>query len=266
MTMTAVPSGRTSRAVSPQQAANPSRTLTRALPRACVRNVRKLIFLSTCLLAVSIFQGCVARFSNSERNVDGNFRKVYVPAVNDVSTRGGQAGRVSAAVRRAIALDTRFSMSSLQNARWALDVTIRDSVRQTTRFEECKQAGEVLAGDAYACTNVERNFNTPEVSAEEEALLLDVDVRAIDLNNGGTLAAKRYARVSSGAYNLVGDDDTRKMLAATPELHALRYVENADDAVARIGQTIAADILALLAGIDPAAAPAPAPASPALPR
>ena len=212
------------------------------------------VCLATVLCLATPLSGCVVRLTNSERSVDTSFRKIYLPAATDISARGGHAGRLSAAVRRAFALDTRFELTSLEDARWALDVQIKDSMLAAAKTEECKLGTEVLASGSYACTQVLENFNQPEISSEEEQLLLDIDVRAIDLNTGKSLRSLRFEKVASGAFPVVGDADIRARLRATPELHALRYVENVDNATDTIASNIAAQIIASMLTLDPSAA------------
>lgn len=213
-------------------------------------------FLGLCTAALAALiafalPGCVVRLTNSERNVETSFRKIYFPAATDISTHGGQASRISVAVRRAFALDTRFELTSLDEARWALDVQIKNSLVTATKTEECKLGTEVLGSGAYGCELVLNNFNQPTISSEEEQLFLDVDVRAIDLNTGKALRSLRFEKVSSGAFPVVGDADIRARLRATPQLHALRYVENRDSAVDTIASNIAGQVLASMLTLDP---------------
>jgi hypothetical protein len=191
---------------------------------------------------------CVIRFSNSERQLDASFRKIYVPSGTDVSTRGGQASRLSLSIRRALALDTRISLVDLEEARVGVNIVVNNRTLVPTKTEECKidtTSGDSvkIASGAYSCAEVRSNFNLPAVSSEEESLYLDVDVEAIDLNDGKTLWRKRFEKISSGPFPVVGAGEVRDGLAFTPQLHALRYVENTDLATQAIGSSIAQGVL-----------------------
>jgi hypothetical protein len=194
--------------------------------------------------------GCTFRYANAERNIDSAYRRVYLPTATDASARGGQASRVSQAVRRALALDTRFSLVPVNQARVAVDVTIVDSARVTSEVIECKTNQEILAGESVSCADVQKGFALPDASAEKEVTLVDVRVRVVDLTDGRLLYNRTLPKVSSGVYELVGDVDTRRGLKATPQLHALRYVERVDAALERVGQGVAAEIVSALLSLD----------------
>lgn len=210
----------------------------------------RILALVVCAGLGVLNTGCVFRYANAERNIDSAFRRVYVPAVTDASTRGGQAGRVSSAVRRALSLDTRFALVPANEARVAVDVQILESAKVTTEVVECKAGTEVLAAESSPCEVVQKGFILPDASAERETALLDVRIRLVDLNTGRLLHNRVLPQVSSGAYPLVGEAEARAGLRRTPELHALRYVEKVDSAIDRIGQTVAAEVVGVLLSLD----------------
>ena len=208
-----------------------------------------VFFFASAFIALAS-SGCVFRYANAERNIDSAFRRVYVPAVTDASTRGGQAGRLSHAVRRSLSLDTRFALVPANQARVAVDIQILESAKVTAEVVECKTGTEILAAESTSCDAVKRGFNLPDASAERETALLDVRVRVVDLNDGRLLYNRVLPQVSSGPYPLVGEAETRAGLKRTPELHALRYVEKVDAAIDRIGQTVAAEVSGVLLSLD----------------
>lgn len=215
--------------------------------------------------------GCVVRFVNADRRVDSSFRKIFVPAATDTSTRGGQAARLSAAIRRAIALDTRFALVSMEEARWALDVQVRNSQRQTAQTSDCERDADKnsVASGAYSCDSVKLSFSQPSVSSETEVVSLSVNARAIDLQTGRALVSTSFDTITSGELPVVGTEAVQRNLARTPELHALRYVENIDRGVENIADKIAASLLNTLLSLDPKAlevpTPTPSPTPSALP-
>lgn len=201
-------------------------------------------------LALAGPSSCVFRFANAERNIDALYRRIYLPAANDYGTHGGVSARVSQAVRRALALDTRFSLVPASEARVAVDVAILDSRRVTTKVLECKSDDDVVASDSRSCRNLKDDFSAPDASAEQESTVVDLRVRLVDLGDGRLLFNRTLPNVSSGAYDLVGTADTRKGLEDTPQLHALRYVENVDAAYARVGEVVAAQVVSALLSLD----------------
>ena len=82
-----------------------------------------------------------------------------------------------------------------------------------------------------------------------------VRVSAIDLKRGSVLDSRTIEITEiSATYPVVAEKDsaglqTRANLARTPQLHALRYVENRDNAVEGIAQRIAAEVVAMMESI-----------------
>jgi hypothetical protein len=183
-------------------------------------------------LCIAIFHtACVFRFSNAERNIDSSYRRIYVPSVADSSTRGGNSARVSQALRRQLALDTRFELVPADQARLAVDVRIVDTRRVTTKISECVKDSDTVASTSRLCADLKNNFAVPDASSEEETFQMDAQVRILDLSSGKTLYSKSYQNISSGAYDIVGNTETKAPLQKTPELHSLRYAENANEIV-----------------------------------
>jgi hypothetical protein len=202
-------------------------------------------------LCIAIFHtACVFRFSNAERNIDSSYRRIYVPSVADSSTRGGNSARVSQALRRQLALDTRFELVPADQARLAVDVRIVDTRRVTTKISECVKDSDTVASTSRLCADLKNNFAVPDASSEEETFQMDAQVRILDLSSGKTLYSKSYQNISSGAYDIVGNTETKAPLQKTPELHSLRYAENSDAAIAVAGRALANEIVTALLTLD----------------
>lgn len=204
------------------------------------------------LLALST-QGCVLRFSNSDRRIDANYRRIFVPSAVDSSSRGGQASRISRQLRQALALDTRFVLVPLNEARLAVDVQILDSKKVTTATADCdrKPTNNRVASGAFSCDDAMLNINQATVSSEKENLVMEIQVRVIDLNSGHIVSKNTFKNISS-EYPVVSASDTvNANLSRTPQLHALRYVENMDGAVDSIGSSVASSVLSALLSLSP---------------
>lgn len=196
----------------------------------------------------ALTSACTVRFTNAERSGPSPARPaVYVPTAVDVSSFGGHAGRISAAVRRRLATDPRVLLTSRDRARWGVDIRIIERNRLITAVERCYAGVKRVGSAAYPC--VEDAIHQPSVSATGEQLQLTVDIIAIDLRTGASVASKRIDG-SAGNFFVVADAGTTEGstilagLSHTPELHALRYLENTDAAIDRIGNTIAGVVVA----------------------
>jgi hypothetical protein len=204
-------------------------------------------FTATFFLLTFSLYGCVFRFTNDVSHLaTAQPESVYLPAAQDVSEEGGQSLRISKAVRRAIALDTRFVLSSKENARVALDLKIVSGKRTAVEIKECKQGTEDLAGGSRNCKDLKNDFRFPNAASEKERRVITLRARVIHLQTGKVINQSDFKDVSSGDYEVVGADAEKGELSATPELHALRYLENNDAAVDRMGNTLSALILAML--------------------
>ena len=192
------------------------------------------------LLLVVVTGGCAVHFANAERQVPSGYRKIYLPSATDKTTTTGHASRVSRALRRQLSLDTRYELTSWQEARWALDISVVEASTSVGRVATCLKGVGTLASGAVDCGRL--SFHQARVSAEEETMGLKILARAIDLTDGKVLFSKTYPMTQ--VYAVVGDADTQTNLKGTPQLHALRYLENRDDAVSQMGEQVAAQISA----------------------
>lgn len=139
---------------------------------------------------------------------------------------------------------------------------VLDRKQSITAVDSCANAaGTPYVGNgAFSCEQIHpeltgRNsslpssFNQPSISPSSEGLFLVVEAKAIDLNNGKILWAKRYyaANVTSAVFNEIGDNGdgrTLAYMANKPDMHGLRYQEAVDSAVQAFSNSIAADIQA----------------------
>lgn len=204
--------------------------------------------IALLLVCTVLFSGCAIRFANADRRLDSSFRKIYVPSATDMSTTGGNSGKLSMELRKLLALDTRFELVGIEKARWALDIEVLDRKKTVVKIGECLEGRESqIAGQAFNCKEVLGTFNQATAGSEEEAVHLSVRARAVDLNSGKTMFTKNYA--ASSTYRVVGSAETEVAIQRTPQLHSLRYQENLDNAVSgsasSIASQIAADILSL---------------------
>ncbi len=213
------------------------------------------------LLLYPLFQSCVMGFSNAHNHVPVMFSKVYMPAANDGTIYSGNSSRLSASIRTFLAGRSDVELTSLDEARMALQVKILDRQQSITAVDSCNNPGTSYVGSlAYNCMNIHPDvtpggsstapvsINQPSVSPSSESLYLVVDVRAIDLNNGKVLWSKRYFSnaVSFNEIGDPGDNRTMNAMVNTPQLHGLRYLEAIDNAVQTYSDTIAADLTSTL--------------------
>lgn len=219
-----------------------------------MRFARPNVRLQTwCLVLLSALfnSACVYRFANQDRQLSLQPKTIYVSPVVDTTARAGQAAKLMNALRRKLTHDRAFIMTDLQTARWGLELQIIESGRSITRVEKCTQGNEVLGGGAVPCSQVATSGRLPDISAEEEVAKLTIDARAIDLQTGTLLFQTRLADLSSGAYNIVGDGTVRSSLSNATDLHALRSMENRDNAIEAIANAAAARIYDQLISIPP---------------
>lgn len=218
-----------------------------------------LIKLLFCSFSLLFFQSCVVGFSNAENHVPLLYSKIYVPAANDSSVYAGNSSRLSSAIRNSLSNRSDIELTSLEDARFALQVKVVDRKQSITAVDSCNNAGTpYVANGAFSCAEIHpelvggnpskpASFNQPAVSPTSESLYLVVEVKAIDLNNGKILWAKRYfaGNIPASVFNEIGDNGdglTRTYMANKPDMHGLRYQEAVDNAVQTFSNVIAADI------------------------
>lgn len=200
-------------------------------------------------------------FSNADIHVPKSFSNVYIPAVRDESVYAGQSARLTFAVRDRLSRYSDFNFTSIDNARWALEMKVLNKVQKIVTVDTCNNPGNpTVASGAYECaiihpeittgspnTTQPHSFNQPSVSPSTEGTILYLQVRAIDLNTGAVMWAKNYSEKNMAIqiFNEIGDvGDGRTMsnMKNTPNLHALRYREAIDNSVNLLSERIAADI------------------------
>jgi hypothetical protein len=161
-------------------------------------------------------------------------------------------------VRDLLSKRTDIKLVPVNEARWALQMTILDRQQTIVAVDDCTNTGNPTVGSgAFLCTTIHpeifnentslpTSFNQPSVSPSQESISLVVSVRAIDLNNGQVMWAKLYnGQVPPVVFNEIGDTGDRitmTQLQNMPDLHAMRYQEVVESAVQTYSQAIAADI------------------------
>lgn len=226
---------------------------------------RLLYFIFCALTASTLLLSCTFGFSNAGIHIPQTHMKVYLPAAKDGSIYGGQSARLSFAIRERLTHTTDFEFTSLENARWALDVKILDKNQKIEIVDFCSNPGyPVVANGAYFCsiihpeittgdpnTSLPTSFNQPSISPSIESLVLFVQVRAIDLNTGKLMWAKNYSdkNLTPQNFNEIGDQGdgrTTTNMKDNPNLHALRFREAVDNAVVILSERIAEDVQSLI--------------------
>lgn len=210
---------------------------------------------------IYFLSSCTVGFTNSRAHVPKAFTALYIPAAQDGSVYAGQSSRLSFAVRDRLSRNTDFRFTSLDKARWAVEIKILDRTQKIETADTCNNPGNpTVASGAYTCaiihpeitsgnpnTTQPHSFNQPSVSPSTESIMLQVQVRAIDLNTGAIIWAKNYSKqnLQVQTFNEIGDPgDGRTMtnMQYTPALHALRYREAIDKSVELLSDQIAIDI------------------------
>lgn len=156
---------------------------------------------------------------------------------------------------------TGVTLTSVENARWALEMRILDRMQAIHVVDNCNNPGNArVASGAYQCADIHpemkggpasapTSFNQPSVSPNSENMFLVVKVRAIDLNDGHVFWSKFYnGNLPAVVFNEIGDTDGRTIanMQNTPDLHALRYQEAVDSAVSSYATAIANDLQNLI--------------------
>ncbi|WP_148697573.1 hypothetical protein [Silvanigrella aquatica] len=196
-----------------------------------------------------------------QNHIPEEFSKVYFPSTKDASVYAGNSSRLSFAIRQKIALRSDMQLTTLENARWALQVKILDRNQSIVAVDSCKNPSTPsVASGSYLCTSIHpeltntadtpttfpTSFNQPSISPSQEKIDLNVEAKAIDLNTGQTMWAKLYSanNIPSIVFNEIGDTDgnTTKYTQWTPDLHGLRYQEAIDNTVKAYSEAIAFDV------------------------
>ena len=198
-------------------------------------------------------QGCVYRFTNKERFSSDRPRTIYIAPIADHTAQSGQASHLMAALKQRFARERSFIITDISSARWGVEVYITESSRAITRVEKCDQGNEVLASGSIPCSKITAENKLPDVSPEEEVTTMSFRARAVDLSNGRVLFDMSLPKLSSGAYDLVGDGTVKASLSQKQELHLLRYFENSNRAKHGLAQSAAQRIFDRLNAIPPPA-------------
>lgn len=216
--------------------------------------MRKLMTSLALLGALLMFaQGCVYRFANQERFSSDRPRTVYIAPIADHTSYSGQASHLMAALKHLFAREKSFIITDIESARWGVEVYITGSSRAITRVEKCDQGNEVLASGSIPCGKITAENKLPDVSPEAEVATMSFRARAIDMSSGRVLFDMNLPKLSSGAYELVGDGTVKASLSKKQELHVLRYFENSNRATQGLAQSAARRIFDRLNAIPPPA-------------
>lgn len=201
------------------------------------------------LLAAPVCLGCAIHFTNAQSRIAPEYRLLYVPAAADSSTTGGNSLRVSDSVRRALVKNGQFQLVSPSEARWGIHIMLRDRGTVIQTVEACTATTRIGA-DAFACDS--SNTQLPTKVAATEGTTMVAEVSAIDMRTGQAVR-RTIVQVKDieTPYWVVSDKEgdgarVRQSLSRTPELHSLRYAENVDANVQRVGDRIAAQITGML--------------------
>lgn len=214
---------------------------------SCLHRALLSIFISVWL------SGCVYHFANSDRNLNTQPRTIFIAHVEDHTSRAGQSARLMAALKRLLAQDRSFIVTDRKTARWGVEIQITSASKAITRVEKCDQGNEILASGAISCAQIQANGKLPDISAEEEISQISVSARGLDLETGAVLFQSSFPNLTSGAYNVVGDGSVRASLSQKQSLHALRYLENAENASESLAQIAAQRIYEQIVAVPPPA-------------
>ncbi|MBX9703553.1 MAG: hypothetical protein K2X39_05315, partial [Silvanigrellaceae bacterium] len=104
---------------------------------------------------------CTVGFSNSLRQLDSRYAKIFIPSAYDSSSFGGQASRLSMAVRTLLSKKTDIEISDLDEARWAISIKIMQRNQLVTQVDDCintsSKATQTVGNGSILCSN--ENFN-----------------------------------------------------------------------------------------------------------
>lgn len=216
-----------------------------------------------CVVILSQFlQGCVVGFSNKKNHIAEEFANVYLPAATDKSVYSGNASRLSQAIRQKLALNSDLNITSANEARWAIEIKIVDRQQNIVSIDDCSNPATTTVGNgAFKCaaihpeiadpqTTLPKSFNHPSKSPAQERVSLVVEARAVDLNDGRVIWAKRYsqANIKPTTFHEIGDTDgsTVKYMQWTPDLHVLRYHETLENAIKTYAEAISSDVYSMI--------------------
>lgn len=209
----------------------------------------KSIFRFLLLFFALQSTACVIGFGNSEQTLDSNVRRVYLPPAIDNSSLGGASSRVSYEVRRQLALNTNIQMVSIDEARLAIDIQIREQTRAPAgAVIDCQSTStNPIGSKAFDCNDL--SVAQATLAAEDEALGMTAVVSFIDLDNGKNILS---ATLPLGVVHptVSADESERNAVKSRPDLHALRYFERHDNALRSIGSSLASQVSAMLNAID----------------
>jgi hypothetical protein len=205
-----------------------------------------------CALAFLV-QSCVYRFANQERSISEQPRTLYIAPITDSTVHSGQAAQLMMAIRQRVLRDRNFELTSLEDARWGLEIRITESYKAITRTEKCDQGNETLASGSVACALIKDENIRPDVSPEEEIATMSFRARGVDLSTGAVLFDLSLPSLTSGSYDLVGDGTVKASLSQKQELHLLRYFENSDRAMRGLAEAAAQRIFDRLNAVPPPA-------------
>jgi hypothetical protein len=197
-----------------------------------------------------LLSACAVHFSNAQSRISPEYRLLYVPAAADASPTGGNSLRISEAVRRALMKNGQFRLVGAQDARWGIDIQLRERRIAIQTVEACSPSERTFGAGAYACD--ESNIQLPTKVAATEGIALTAEVSAIDMRTGQSVRRTVVQiKDSEVPYWVVADKEgdgarVRQSLSRTPELHALRYAENIDNSISRVGDRIASQIMGML--------------------
>lgn len=221
----------------------------------------RLQIILYALIPLLSFTSCVIGLSNAEHRLPEKFSHIFIPSAHDSSAYSGNSSRLTFAVRNLVAQRTGVTLTSIEKARWALEMRIIDRIQAINVVDNCNNPGNArVASGAYQCAEIHpemkggpatapTSFTHPSVSPSSENMMLVVRVRAIDLNDGHVFWSKFYnGNLPLVVFNEIGDTDGRTIanMQNTPDLHALRYQEAVDNAVNSYATAIANDLQSLI--------------------
>ncbi len=201
-------------------------------------------------IALALQTACAIHFTNAQSRIAPEYRLLYVPAATDASATGGNALRVSDAVRRSLVKNGQFRLVGANEARWGIDMQLSNKRIAIQTVEACSTSERTFGAGAYKCDGTD--IQLPTKVAATESVAMTAHVSAIDMRTGATV--KRTViqiKDSEVPFWVVAEKEgdgarVRQSLSRTPQLHALRYAENIDATVERVGERIASQITGML--------------------
>ncbi len=207
-------------------------------------------FLWLPTTALFLLSACAVHFTNAQSRISPEYRLLYVPAASDASSTGGNSLRVSNAVRRALMKNGQFRLVGAKEARWGIDIQLRERHIAIQTVEACSPSERTFGAGAHACE--ESDIQLPTKVAATEGIAITAEVSAIDMRTGQAIR-RTVVQIKDNEvpYWVVADKEgdgarVRQSLSRTPELHSLRYAENVDSNISRVGDRIASQIMGML--------------------